>query len=267
MRRLSAAKPETATYLYCVAQRDTAPRLSRAPRGLPDTSAPRTLAVGDDLWLVVGDAPLARYGAEPLARGLRDLQWVSSCALAHEAVVEHVARTATTVPLKLFTLFASDTRAVSHVAGLQPRLGRLVERLAGRQEWGVRVTLHEARARRAQAERSIGAATGATSGTKFLLLKKQQREAAREAVERGRKEIDQVFDTLAALADDARRRPPDTVEGAARVLLDAAFLVADRKLPRLKTAARRAATRLGEYHLALTLSGPWPPYNFVGPLA
>jgi len=267
MRRVSRPKSERATYLYCLVQRGKAPALARAPRGLPDTGPPRTLPVGGDLWLVVADAPLERYGAEPLERGLRDLNWVSACALAHEAVVEHVARHATTVPIKLFTLFASDARALAHIARLQPGVGRVLARVAGRQEWGVRVALDDAQARRKLAERVRRQSGAVTSGTKFLLLKKQERAAVREALEHGRKNVDEVFDTLAGLAADARRRPPDTVEGGSRLLLDAAFLVESKKLARFKTAARRAGTRLDEHGYDLTLSGPWPPYNFVGGLA
>jgi hypothetical protein len=256
----------TATYLYGLVQRKRSPLLGRAPRGLPGTGPLRALPAGGDLWLIVADAPLERYAAEPLERGLRDLNWVSACALAHEAVVERMAKTATTVPVKLFTLFASDARAIAHVAGLQPGLGGVIARIAGRQEWGVRVTLDETKARRTLAERARRASGAVTSGTKFLLLKKAEREAVRDALERGRTQVDGVFEALAGLAADARRRPPDTVEGGARLLLDAAFLVEPKQLTRFKTAARRAAARLSGDGYVLTLSGPWPAYNFVGGL-
>ena len=88
---------ETATYAYCVAAGATPPRLARAPRGLPEMTRPRALAVTPGTWLVVADAPLSRYGAAPIEAGLRDLDWISRCAVAHEAVVEHVARTGVTV--------------------------------------------------------------------------------------------------------------------------------------------------------------------------
>jgi hypothetical protein len=253
----------TATYLYCVAHGKRAPSLARAPRGLPGTGPLRALDAGDGLWIVVAEAPLERYGSEPLETRLRDLDWVAACATAHEAVVEHVAKTATTIPLKLFTLFNTEARALAHIARLRPAIERAVQRVAGREEWGVRVHLDEARARRLQRERVTRATARVTSGTRFLLVKKQTQQAVREALARGRGDVDATFEALARAADDARRRPPDAVDGT-RLVLDAAFLVPPRRLAAFKRAARGRATQLARHGYTLTLSGPWPPYNFVG---
>jgi hypothetical protein len=253
----------TATYLYCVAHGKRAPSLARAPRGLPGTGPLRAVDAGHGLWIVVTDAPLDRYGSEPVEARLRDLDWVAACATAHEAVVEHVARTATTIPLKLFTLFTTEARALAHIARLRPAIERAVQRVAGREEWGVRIHVDEARARRLQRERVTRATAGVTSGTRFLLVKKQTQQALREALARGRGDVDATFEALAQTADDARRRPPDAVDGT-RLVLDAAFLLPPRRLAAFKRAARARATQLARHGYTLTLSGPWPPYNFVG---
>ena len=71
-------KDATATYLYCLVQREHAPVLARAPRGLPGTGRVRALDAGDGLWLVVAEAPLSRYGSAPLEARLRDLEWVAA---------------------------------------------------------------------------------------------------------------------------------------------------------------------------------------------
>jgi len=46
-------------------------------------------------------------------------------------------------------------------------------------------------------------------------------------------------------------------------VLDAAFLLAPSRLARFKKVARATAARLARHGYELTLSGPWPPYNFV----
>jgi hypothetical protein len=254
---------ETATYLYCLVQRERAPALGRAPRGLPGTGPVRAIDAGGGLWLVAADAPLARYGAEAVERGLKDLDWVSACALAHEAVIEHCARVSTALPMKLFTIFSTDERALAHIARLRPGLGRIIKAVSGRQEWGVRIRLDAGQARARVRERAAKGAGDAASGTRFLLLKKQEQQAVREALEQGRSGVDTAYERLAALADDARRRPPDAGEVGARLVLDAAFLIAPARLPRFKAAAKKAAAGLAPHGYALTLSGPWPPYNFV----
>src|SRR4029453_9286926 len=79
------------------------------------------------------------YDGAAIERRLSDLDWVSACALAPEAVVQHVAAQGPTVPIKLFTLFTSDDRAVAHVRRRRRGLARVIRRIAGRQEWGVRI--------------------------------------------------------------------------------------------------------------------------------
>ena len=76
---------------------------------------------------------------------------MSACAIAHERVVEHVSRLGTAVPMKLFTLFSSDARAVADLGRSRTRLRAVLRRIEGRQEWGVRVSVDEATARDASA--------------------------------------------------------------------------------------------------------------------
>jgi len=250
------------TYLYCVVQREKTPPLVRAPRGVPGAGAPRAIDAGGGLWLVASAAPAAEYGEAAIERGLADLAWVSERALPHEAVIEFVGRSGTVLPMKLFTLFRSDERALLHVAGQRKRIDRLLERLAGREEWGVRLLLDEPRALERAAAGARSEAKGA-SGTEFLLRKKKQRDLSREVLERGGERATELLAELSRRADDARRRAPPPGPAGRRVLLDAAFLVRRGQVKPFQAAVRKAAARLGRDGYELTLSGPWPPYNFV----
>jgi hypothetical protein len=76
-------------------------------------------------------------------------------------------------------------------------------------------------------------------------------------------EGERIFRELAAKAVDARRRTPVQSTTAIRVVLDAAFLVPEKHAPMFRRAvAAQARSRPGEEY-DVTLSGPWPPYNFV----
>jgi hypothetical protein len=225
---------------------------------------PRALAAGGALWLVAADAPVARYGAVPIERGLRDLEWVSRCAVAHEAVVEHVGRSGPVVPMKLFTLFSSDARAVGHIRPRRRRLERVLARVAGCQEWGVRVSLDPARAAALARPASRGATSRLHAGTRFLLRKRDEQAAHRRLAARARADVQRAFRELTRLARDARRRPPLPVDGQPVALLDAAYLVPATRVTRFRTAVGQIARRLGSRGCAVTLTGPWPPYNFVG---
>src|SRR5438045_457998 len=128
-----------ATYVYCAVQARRKPDLRRAPAGLPGLGQHRLLDGGGDLWLVVADAPVSRYGEASIQRGLRKLSWLSRCAVAHEAVVEHFLRAPAVVPMKLFTIFENDFRALAEIGRKRQQLDRSMRRVAGRREWGVRI--------------------------------------------------------------------------------------------------------------------------------
>jgi hypothetical protein len=219
------------------------------------------VGAGAGRWLIVADAPLRRYGAEVVNRRLSDLAWVGERAMEHEGVVEHFARHGTVVPMKLFTLFTGDARAVADVRRRRG-LARLLASLAGREEWGVRVAVDPGRLRRKILAQAARPTPGLSAGTGFLVQRRQEQRAVRGRFDDARKRADQVFSTLAAIASDARRREPAGVEGAS-LLLDGAFLVERTRAGAFTDAARALARDHAADGLTVVLTGPWPPYNFL----
>jgi hypothetical protein len=249
----------SATYVYCVVHAAVAPKAARAPQGLPGAARPSVLPAGRSLWIVVAEVPLERYGPAPLEISLRDMQWVADVAVAHEAVVEHFSRQprTTVIPMKLFTMFSTTERAVEDMRSRRRDLDPVLKRIAGCEEWGVRIT------RTVPARRRKDGAERASSGAAFLAAKRQARDDAREAVRTAGALAGGAFEALAAVARDARRRD-DAPEGAAAPpLLDAAFLVPATRRARFRSLARRLAAGSAKAGAQMTLTGPWPPYNFV----
>jgi hypothetical protein len=165
--------------------------------------------------------------------------------------------------MRLFTLFTSDARAVEHVRGLGRAVDDAIARIAGREEWGVRLLLDERKAREARTLSAARAAGTARSGVAFLLRKQADREARRRLIADARAEADALYERLAALADDARRRPAATVDSV-KLLLDAAFLLSPSRRARFDAATRAAAKRADAIGASLVVTGPWPAYSFVG---
>jgi len=258
---------EAATYVYCVVQSPGAPDLGGAPPGLPGTTPLRLLTLEDGLWLVAAGAPLPEYGGEEIEARLADISWVGDRAMAHERIVEHFAAAFSVVPMKLFTLFASDERAVARLGERREEMARVFSLIAGRVEWGVRVLFQESKARQALAgapERQGEApASSGSAGKNFLLRKKAEQEKARALGGQVRAEVDRAYEELASHAAAARRREPVPGEAGARLLLDAAFLVPKGDGEPFEESVRRWADRLAAHACEVTLTGPWPPYNFI----
>lgn len=247
------------TYVYCLVKSGPKPSLARAPRGVPGADRPRLLEGPAGTWIVVADVPFNQYGANIINARLKDLEWVSERALAHEAVVEFFARASDVVPMKLFTIFRNDERARSHV-GTARALATVFRRIGGCAEWSVRVSCSPSSA--AAAAETPRPPSSTESGTSFLRRKKTHRDDVRKAAAAARETVEQVYRRLGEMAKASVRKEADLP--GSHLVLDAAFLVARSKQARFEREADRLAASAGLTGCDLVLSGPWPAYHFVG---
>lgn len=253
----------TAVYAYCIVSLARRPPVARAPAGLRGGSRPEAYSLPGSLWLIAAEVPLAMYAPENLEPRLRDLDWVSEAAVAHEKVVEHFSRMrgAAVVPMKLFTMFSSLSRAIDETEQGRRAIERVVRRVAGCEEWGVRIVRKPAAVSR-RSGRAEG--SGRRTGAAFLAARKEARDAAATARFASLQAADEAFDRLRRQARDAYRRDRRPEPGTNPPILEAAFLVPTGKRERFKTEAQRQARAVAKAGAELALTGPWPAYNFVG---
>jgi hypothetical protein len=233
---------------------------------MPGGDAVSLLDAGAGLWAVVTHVPEAEYSETAIAGGLQQLDWIGPRALAHEAVVEYFLGARAVLPMQLFTIFASDERAIAHLDRDRRRLDRILSRVERQLEWGLRVTLDDRAG--AAGERTAGRSggRGSESGTEYLARKRDLARAARGRLTRARADAGRLYRSLARQATSAVRHA--ATEGAvpgSRVIVDAAFLVPAGRQGAFRAVLRREARELERSGLAVSLTGPWPPYNFVTP--
>lgn len=278
----------TLTYVYCLVRSARRPSLQGVPDGMPGGREVRVLDLpplgpasrrAPRHWLIVSSVPERVYGESALQRGLQRLQWVGPRAIAHEAVVEHFLTSAAVLPMQLFTLFMGDARAIEHVVGDGRRIAGILSRIERQHEWGLRLTwdpgaalkevdrAHAARPHQSAPEASEGGkARGRKmpSGADYLARKRDVLDVTRVRLKRARVDADRLYRAVSREASDARRRT--AIEQAApgsRLLLDAAFLVPARRTGAFRAAVRRSARTLKGSGIAVSLTGPWPAYNFI----
>jgi hypothetical protein len=249
------------TYVYCLVAAPRRPPVARVARGLPGMGRVRLLDAGRQRFLAVADAPLDRYGEAAINRGLSDLDWVARAAVAHEAVVESFIDAPAVLPMKLFTIFTSDERALEHMRREAPHVDAVLRRVTHHHEWGARIVLDRERVKKPAARPDRAAAA---PGKHFLARRKAQRDAAAELARHARDTVADVYDRLAGLSRVARRRTASElpVQGGP-LLLDAAFLVPAKWTARFERLAAREARAVARHGYRLTVSGPWPPYSFI----
>ncbi|CAN5654090.1 gas vesicle protein GvpL [soil metagenome] len=164
----------------------------------------------------------------------------------NDVVAAAMDRAITPVPIRFGQWFDDAADAAERTAAEPDRWRTLLDRFAGRAEYGVRVTLPDAPAREMHAARP-------DTGTAYMA--QLARHAAGAA--HMKREAERLARMIAERASVAESRVADAGEGAASI----AYLLAWDDVAAYHTIVD--AVRDTESSLRLLCTGPWPPYSFV----
>jgi hypothetical protein len=197
--------------------------------------------------LGIEEAPLRRFDFgwmeavgsdhERLALGPTD-----DALWAHELVVEALLSSGAVVPARFGTTFTDEAALGKAVASRWARLTELLGHVRGRVELALRV-------REVQPGSLRITTTAARNGRDYL---ERRRQGPERLTDCGR----HIHNQLAALAVDSSG--PSWGHGS----MTAAYLVDVDQVDAVRQSAQVLADRCQDIQLAVT--GPWPPYSFVG---
>jgi hypothetical protein len=181
---------------------------------------------------------------------MENLEWLALHGVRHQQVVGEVAEQMTIVPARFGTVFSGEPALFKNVLGKKAALKKVFARVAGGDEWGVKVF----------AERQFTAipVTEARSGKEYL-----QQKAARlkKRPERNDQELQELATALGKIATDSA--PSGKVSGAQPNLLwQATFLVPRARRKQWDQALKNFVERW-DGKRRIEVNGPWPPYSFV----
>ncbi|MGW0605063.1 GvpL/GvpF family gas vesicle protein [Streptomyces sp. NPDC002640] len=207
--------------------------------------SPPTAVHHQGLVAVVSTVPADAFDEAGLRVRMEDPAWLTATARAHEQVIDALTTVTTPLPLRFATVLPDDSAVRVLLETHAAEIRAVLDRLAGRVEWSVRVYLEERAERGGQGGRDGRAAEAAG------------RFAAR------------LHDELRAGAEESRLHPPRTLrvtekeENAwGRNLLDAAYLVPRRQSGEFVETVDRARETPPE-GVRVHLTGPWAPYSFA----
>jgi len=252
----------TLSYVFCLVRGARRPVVRDIPDGMPGGSDLRAIEVDDQLWAIVETVREADYSEGALVRGLQNLDWVGERAVAHERVIERFLSASAVLPMQLFTMFTSDERVAEHVRADRRRIARILKRIDRKVEWGLRLTWDEKAAR----EKIDRKRPREREGAAYLARKRDILDLNRAQLAEARVEAGRLYKAISREATEALRRT--SLERAApgsRLLLDAAFLVPAAQAAAFRASLRKHSRPLHGYGVAVLLTGPWPPYNFIEP--
>jgi hypothetical protein len=260
-----------AFYVYCIGE-------SEALRPLFDAPLPEAIESTGGLELVsegvvaavVSAVPRADYSDEGLDSRVADPSWMASRAMRHQKVAEHFAAHTSLVPLRFGAIYSRLEPIRRMLAERESELVGTLDRLRGREEWGINI--FGDRARLVDAVSSLSPklrdleeqAARASPGQSYLVKKKIIAIRGEEAIREGRRLIEQAELKLKAVSEEAVRLrvlKGETSEGEITAKL--AFLVTRERFAEFRAVAEELADEYGALGFRLELSGPWPAYNFA----
>jgi len=264
---------ERGFYVYCVGERAALEPLFDAALPAPiEADASLELIADDALAAVCSVVALTDYGEEALQARLADATWTAVRAMRHERVVEHFARRASVVPLRFGTIYLARGGVEQMLAERRAELQGIIERLRGREEWGVNVYCDRAKLSAQlvllspRLRELSEQAARATPGQSYLLQKKIETLRADETRAEARRTSTEIERELARVsAGTARLRVlQDEASEHGDAVAKFAFLVARARFDDFRAAAERLADAHAPAGYKLELTGPWPAYNFAG---
>jgi hypothetical protein len=225
------------------------------------------LVIAVDLAAFVTPVDDVDFSQSVIDARAKDVEWLGGIGYRHQNVMNALMHGGTIIPLRAFTLFASEESLRRHLESERARLVKLLDRLDGKQEWTLRIEFDpqlwsEALVRRVDTLRALSdEIAGAAAGKAFLLRKKlddEKKRASREAEQQVVSEVERaVMEKLACDTVAETRQQRSGAFPQINVLLERDE---EARLEEIRDALTR---RYAEEGVTLALTGPWPPYTFA----
>jgi gas vesicle protein GvpL/GvpF len=262
---------QKAYYVYCIAESVAAEQLDAASFPVAiEEDAKLEWVTANGLAALTSTVPLDSYSEDALAEHLGDAAWTAVRAMRHETVVEYVAKRTGVVPLRFGTIYLERPGIERMLAEKGRDLSEIIERLRGREEWGVNVYSDRATLMANVTSVSprlrelVQQAETASPGQSYLMQKKIDALRVDEVRVVLNRIVEEIEKALSEQADDAKRLRILKVEATEHGELKAkfAFLVKRAGFEEFRAAAERQAEENLSAGVRLEMTGPWPAYNF-----
>lgn len=174
----------------------------------------------------------------------------------HQGILDRLMKKTTVIPFQFGTILKDKEAAADHLKLSYERYKELLKNFKDRQEWGVRV--FAARTNQENTQKS-------SSGTAYLLRKKQEEEAEKATNEKLASFSGEILNSLKELAFEYKvTQSAQRFSEKGELLISVfAFLILKSKTRKFNQKFALLGKTYQEFGLRLTISGPWPAYNFI----
>ena len=260
-------KDKLGFYLYCLYRGgDSLPDLV----GVDGEHKVFTLSCGD-VKAAISFVPLKEFGASALEQRMGSLEWIAPRVLIHERVIEKIMEAYPVMPMRFCTIFAGGERIEELFRLHRRKITRFFSDIADKEEWGVKGYINSG-----QLEKAIKGLSPAVQPTaeklkeaspgQAYLLRKKRDLALKDGLSGMAAQVtEEIFQDLLAHATKGTSNKVLQLEGdkeRKEMILNAAFLVPESNVRIFRGKVKETEEKYRSRGLTLSVTGPWPPYNF-----
>lgn len=187
--------------------------------------------------------------ADSLSERMHDLEWLSVAGVRHQRVVAELARQNTALPARFGTIFLTHNSLAEDVARRQAELEAALKKIAGADEWGIKIF---------RVAQTMKAAVPGESGSAYLERKAKAMQPRERTVA---PEVAQFAQSLEAIAREVA--PGGSITKAQPALEWQTSILLPRGSKQKFDAAIQRFARDQQQKYRIEVTGPWPPYSFV----
>ncbi|MGO9773100.1 MAG: GvpL/GvpF family gas vesicle protein [Roseiarcus sp.] len=215
---------------------------------------------------LVGIVPITDYCGADAERHLADIAWLAPRVRRHAELVEWMTQWSSVFPAPFGTLYSSLDRLTAFMHAHEATIASFLRAVADKEEWELRAAAQfddpdilDRLACNAWPDwRNL------SKGARYMRLCRDRNALLDFGRAKATALVRDLIAELQPLMTDIRQqgssRPPDSSgsEPVARY----ALLVAKTDVAAMKERVREMAFRASRQHVAIALSGPWPPFSF-----
>jgi hypothetical protein len=226
-----------------------------------------------DIEAVVSDIDLSQFNEEKIKDKLQeDQKWTEKNIRCHHDVVAKVYEIDTVIPMKFGTIFKTKKSLEAMLKKYYRKFKELLTELSGKQEWGVKGYLEYKKFaeilknKNKEIQKLEKKRSSVPEGMKWYMERKADELIAGRIECEVEDELQKIIKKLEKYAKEIRFNdllPKEIGEPAKDMILNAACLVRNDALDKFQAMFQGLLRECESLGIILTLTGPWPPYNFV----
>ena len=231
----------------------------------------------DNIEAVVSEVDLNEFGSEEIQKKAEeDLNWIKEKAQIHEYVIEQAMRVGpnliSVIPMKFGTIFKTEESLKECLRKNYQQFKDSLEKLKGKQEWGVKIYLKENIFRKTIEDKNEAVLAkkkeieSLPKGMAFFTQKQIGEIVNQEKDKELDRITEEIYESLGQLAfskNKSKLLEKDFTGMLEEMLLNAFYLIEESKLASFQKKVGELKEKYNSLGFEVEMTGPWPSYHFA----